>query len=210
MDLVSVAAGNSGRARDCVWDRYGPQRHALNESIVVKVEPFATAHAPAGGNVLECGCGRRLWHLSSFDFRLDGSLMATALGETKTMQISGLEFLFLEVNNLEESVAFYRDSLGFAVSKHSPESEPPLATVQAGNLKISLAQHLETMLKRGRGVSFFIGVSDVDDYYKQLRAKDVEVYPPADEGWGGRFITLQDPDKYRLFFVTWGDDRRDR
>jgi uncharacterized glyoxalase superfamily protein PhnB len=64
------------------------------------------------------------------------------------------------------------------------------------------------MLKRGRGVSFFIGVSDVDDYYNQLRAKGVEVYPPADEGWGGRFITLQDPDKYRFFFVTWNDDRR--
>jgi len=43
-----------------------------------------------------------------------------------------------------------------------------------------------------------------------LRTKGVEVYPPADEGWGGRFITLQDPDKYRLFFVTWDDDRRDR
>lgn len=136
--------------------------------------------------------------------------MAPALGETKTMQILGLEFLFLEVNNLEESVAFYRDLLGFEVSKHSPESEPPLATVQAGNLKISLAQHLETMLKRGRGVSFFIGVDDVDEYYTQLRAKSVEVYPPADEGWGGRFITLQDPDKYRLFFVTWAADSRDR
>jgi uncharacterized glyoxalase superfamily protein PhnB len=136
--------------------------------------------------------------------------MATALGKTNLMQITGLEFLFLEVNNLEESVAFYRDSLGFEVTKHSPESEPPLATVQAGNLKISLAQHLETMLKRGRGVSFFIGVNDVDDYYNQLRAKGVEVYPPADEGWGGRFITLQDPDKYRLFFVTWVQDARAR
>jgi predicted enzyme related to lactoylglutathione lyase len=132
--------------------------------------------------------------------------MATALGKTNLMQITGLEFLFLEVNNLEESVAFYRDLLGFEITKHSPESEPPLATVQAGNLKISLAQHLETMLKRGRGVSFFVGVSDVDDYYNQLRAKGVEVYPPADEGWGGRFITLQDPDKYRLFFVTWAED----
>ena len=46
--------------------------------------------------------------------------MATALSETNLMQITGLEFLFLEVNNLEESVAFYRDSLGFEVSKHSP------------------------------------------------------------------------------------------
>ena len=134
--------------------------------------------------------------------------MAMALDGTSAMQITGLEFLFLEVNNLEESLAFYEGLLGFEVSRHSPESEPPMATVQGGSLRISLAQHLETMLKRGRGVSIFIGVNDVDDYYNQLRSKDVEVYPPADEGWGGRFITLQDPDKYRLFFVTWTDDRR--
>jgi predicted enzyme related to lactoylglutathione lyase len=133
--------------------------------------------------------------------------MVMTLGETKEMQITGLEFLFLEVNNLEESLAFYQDLLGFEVSKHNPEAEPPLATLQAGALKISLAQHLETMLKRGRGVSFFIGVSNVDDYYDQLRSRGVEVYPPADEGWGGRFITLLDPDKYRLFFVTWNDDQ---
>jgi len=131
-----------------------------------------------------------------------------ALDGTSAMQITGLEFLFLEVNNLEESLAFYEGLLGFEVSRHSPESEPPMATVQGGSLRISLAQHLETMLKRGRGVSIFIGVSDVDDYYNQLRSKDVEVYEPADEGWGGRFITLQDPDKYRLFFVTWTDNRR--
>jgi predicted enzyme related to lactoylglutathione lyase len=130
------------------------------------------------------------------------------MSETSTTQIIGLDFLFLEVNNLEESLAFYRELLGFEVSKHSPESEPPMATLQAGNLKISLAQHLETMLKRGRGVSFFIGVADVDDYYEQLRAQGVEVHPPADEGWGGRFITLQDPDKYRLFFVSWTDEKR--
>ena len=129
------------------------------------------------------------------------------MSETFAMQITGLEFLFLEVNNLEESLAFYVDLLGFETTKHTPESEPPMATLQAGRLKISLAQHLETMLKRGRGVSFFIGVADVDDYYDQLRGKDAEVYPPADEGWGGRFITLQDPDKYRLFFVSWTDDR---
>jgi predicted enzyme related to lactoylglutathione lyase len=131
-----------------------------------------------------------------------------SMSETSTTQITGLDFLFLEVNNIEESLGFYIELLGFEVSKHSPESEPPMATLQAGNLKISLAQHLETMLKRGRGVSFFIGVADVDDYYEQLRARGVEVHQPTDEGWGGRFITLQDPDKYRLFFVSWTDEKR--
>jgi uncharacterized glyoxalase superfamily protein PhnB len=122
------------------------------------------------------------------------------------MTVSGLDLLFLEVNSIEESLAFYHGVLGFQINKHTPESEPPLATLQVGALKISLAQHLETMLKRGRGVNFFLGVDDVDEYYRQLKERGAEVEPPADEGWGGRFITLQDPDKYRLFFVTWTEE----
>lgn len=119
------------------------------------------------------------------------------------MNFSGLDLLFLEVNSIEESLSFYHDLLGFEITKHTPDSEPPMATLQAGSLKISLAQHLETMLKRGRGVNFFIGVEDVDKYHDELKARGADVWPPADEGWGGRFITLRDPDNYRLFFVTW-------
>lgn len=119
------------------------------------------------------------------------------------MKVAGLDLLFLEVNSIEESLAFYNGVLGFDINRHTPDSEPPMATLLAGNLKITLAQHLETMLKRGRGVSLFLGVDDVDDYYQQLRKRGAEVWPPADEGWGGRFITIQDPDKYRLFFVEW-------
>lgn len=73
------------------------------------------------------------------------------------MGVSGLDLLFLEVNSVEESLAFYNGVLGFEIDKHTPESEPPMATLQAGALKITLAQHLETMLKRGRGVNFFPG-----------------------------------------------------
>ncbi len=119
------------------------------------------------------------------------------------MKVTGLDLLFLEVNSIEESLTFYHDVLGFEINKHTPESEPPMATLQAGALKITLAQHLETMLKRGRGVNFFLGVDDVDEYFRTLKERGAEVWPPADEGWGGRFITLQDPDKYRLFFVEW-------
>lgn len=116
---------------------------------------------------------------------------------------TGLDLLFLEVNSLEESLIFYREQLGLELIKAAPESEPPMATLRAGRVRITLVQQLETMLRRGRGVHFFIGVTSVDDYYEQLRGRGVEVEPPVDEGWGGRFITVQDPDKYRYFFVTW-------
>lgn len=126
------------------------------------------------------------------------------------MKLFGLDRLVLEVNSIEESLSFYRGVLGFEVTKHTPDSEPPMATLQAGSLRITLAQHLETMLKRGRGVNFFLGVDDVDEYYTQLMTRGAEVWPPADEGWGGRFITLQDPDRYRLFFVQWSEAELER
>lgn len=118
--------------------------------------------------------------------------------------ISGLDLLFLEVNSLEESVAFYQGVLGMDVESINNDSEPPMARLRGGALRITLAQNLETMLRRGRGVHFFVGVEDVDQFYDTLIANGVDVQPPVDEGWGGRFVTLEDPDKYRYFFVTWG------
>jgi catechol 2,3-dioxygenase-like lactoylglutathione lyase family enzyme len=121
------------------------------------------------------------------------------------MHVSGLDLLVLEVNSIEESLGFYNGLLGFEVDKHSPDSEPPMATLRAGALRITLAQHLETMLKRGRGVNFFLGVADVDEYFRELSDRGADVRSPVDEGWGGRFITLQDPDRYRFFFVQWSE-----
>src|SRR5215467_3633501 len=118
--------------------------------------------------------------------------------------ISGLDLLFLEVNSLEESIAFYQGVLGMEVESINNEAEPPMARLRGGNLKITLAQNLETMLRRGRGVHFVVGVEDVEQFYDTLIENGADVRPPVDEGWGGRFVTLEDPDKYRYFFVTWG------
>ncbi|MCA1632307.1 MAG: VOC family protein [Acidobacteria bacterium] len=119
------------------------------------------------------------------------------------MSIKGLDLLFLEVNSLEESLAFYVERLGFEAEALTPEAEPPLATLRAGRLRLMLAEVPITMVRRGRGVHFFLTVADVDAYYERLRGFGLDVAPPAEEGWGGRFITLEDPDRYRLFFVTW-------
>lgn len=117
--------------------------------------------------------------------------------------ITGLDLLFLEINSLEESIGFYGDMLGLEVESHNPQAEPPMATVRAGSLRITLVQQLETMLKRGRGVHFVLGVANVDEFYDRVRTRGLTLAEPRDEGWGGRFVTLQDPDGYRLFFVTW-------
>lgn len=119
------------------------------------------------------------------------------------MGVKGLDLLFLEVNSLEESLGFYAETLGFSVEAHAPEAEPPMATLRSGRLRLMLAQVPLAMARRGRGVHFFLTVEDVDDFYVFLKTGGADVSEPADEGWGGRFVTLEDPDRYRLFFVSW-------
>jgi predicted enzyme related to lactoylglutathione lyase len=122
--------------------------------------------------------------------------------------INGLDLLFLEVNSLAEPIMFYSNVLGFHIDSHEPDAEPPIASLRSGSLRITLVQQLETMLKRGRGVHFVLGVSDVDTFYENICSRDVYVAAPRDEGWGGRFVSLQDPDGYRLFFVAWDREFR--
>lgn len=121
--------------------------------------------------------------------------------------VTGLDALFLEVNKLEESLSFYQDQLGFVLESHNSDAEPPMATVRAGALKINLVQQLETMLKRGRGVHFVLGVDDVDALFAKISAVDNRVPSPRDEGWGGRFISVLDPDNYRFVFVQWNENQ---
>jgi len=118
-------------------------------------------------------------------------------------KITGLDLLFLEVNNLADSLEFYSDVLGFEIESSNEQADPPIASLKSGSLRITLVQQVETMLKRGRGVHFVFGVDDVDYFYERLNGRNVDVSEPRDEGWGGRFVSLQDPDGYRLFFVTW-------
>ena len=121
--------------------------------------------------------------------------------------ISGLDLIFLEVNSLEESLAFYHEQLGMEIESRTMDSEPPIASVRSGSLRINLVQQVETMLKRGRGVHFVFGVDDVNALYQRLISEGVEASAPKDEGWGGRFVSLRDPDGYRLFFVTWNNNQ---
>ena|SRR5215475_3117356 len=117
--------------------------------------------------------------------------------------IAGLDRLFLEVNSLEESLAFYHDLIGFEVESQNPGADPPIASLRSGDMRISLVQQLETMLKRGRGVYFVMRVTDVDLFHRNISARGVSVSGPKDEGWGGRFVSLKDPDGYQLFFVEY-------
>ncbi len=54
--------------------------------------------------------------------------------------VTGLDLLFLEVNNLEESLSFYHEVLGLEIESSNHEAQPPMASVRAGSLRITLVQ----------------------------------------------------------------------
>ncbi|HZS47762.1 MAG TPA: VOC family protein [Blastocatellia bacterium] len=119
------------------------------------------------------------------------------------MRITGIEMVWLEVDSLQRSIEFYRDHLGLEVDDSDAEKQPSMASVAAGNVRIILAEEFKPMITRGRGMNLFFSVTDVDELYQEIKSRGLKVNAPIDEGWGGRFITVKDPDGYRLFFVTW-------
>src|SRR5713226_908199 len=188
-----MAALNSGSWRNLLWS----SNNAFGDDECARVaQRFASGAALSrgAGDHLLVGCLRRRLRCIS------GPEYALRLRQT---MVTGLDLLFLEVNNLEESLLFYREQLGFEIVSQNLAAEPPIATVGAGSLRITLVQQLETMLKRGRGAHFVLGVSNVDQFHQKLAANGTASTEPRDEGWGGRFVSLQDPDGYRFFFVTW-------
>jgi len=119
------------------------------------------------------------------------------------MGITGIDMIWLEVDSLQRSIEFYRDVLGLEVDDSDIDAKPPMASVAAGGVRIVIGEEYKPMITRGRGINLFFGVDNVDEFHKQIIGRGFKLAPPVDEGWGGRFITVKDPDGYRLFFVTW-------
>lgn len=111
----------------------------------------------------------------------------------------------LTVTDLERSVRFYTDVLGFIVGERYTGSDGALqgVTLKAGVCELGLSQ--DDWVKgrdRQRGVAVRIWCTtaqDVDALAKRIKAR---AYPltqePKDESFGGRSIALDDPDGFHL------------
>src|SRR4051794_12996508 len=100
--------------------------------------------------------------------------------------VSGLRFIWLEVTDLERSISFYRDGLGLRVEAVAPVQGRPLASVDAGELELILAQFGPAETSRGAGVRLYLVSRDVAHYAAALRSRGVAVSDPTEEPWGGQ------------------------
>jgi uncharacterized glyoxalase superfamily protein PhnB len=110
----------------------------------------------------------------------------------------------LTVNDLEKSLAWYRDAVGFTLDREYEREGKVLAvSLKAGAVRLLLnrddgAQGWDR--KKGEGFSLQITTAQrVDDIAERIRAHggvlDME---PQDMPWGPRVFRVRDPDGFRL------------
>ncbi|HEX2163350.1 MAG TPA: VOC family protein [Thermoanaerobaculia bacterium] len=116
----------------------------------------------------------------------------------------------LTVDDLEASLRFYVDALGFTVEERM-EEDGKLQGVMlvAGSCRLGLSQD-DFAKGRGRakGMGFRLWAEtaqDLDAVARRLAEHGVEADGPKEEPWGGRTLTVVDPDGFKLTLSPAGE-----
>ena len=110
----------------------------------------------------------------------------------------------ITANDLEKSLAWYRDVVGFAVEDRW-ERDGKLAGVQlrAGSVVFMLGQDdwkKGRDRKKGEGFRFYVmATGDIDALAKAIVDRGGTLdQPPTDQEWGMRDFSLTDPDGFKI------------
>src|SRR5437588_12018723 len=118
----------------------------------------------------------------------------------------------LMCTDLERSLRFYRDVLGFAVSQTVPPEKAPFifAWMKRGDVSIFLNQHMPPQAGRpdlyaGQAIggtnSMYIVLTGIDELAKSVEQGGVKfAVPMHTEFYGMREFAVKDPDGYVLIF----------
>ena len=126
---------------------------------------------------------------------------------TPSGTIKGVSELALWTRDLDRSVAFYRDQLGFVVQEMDPAHN---AFLRSGTLLLALfvpedpgTPLAKEYLARTGGpqgdvyhVGFLVDVQNLEPFVAQLRAQGLELRGPVDFEGGRRSYFVDDPDAH--------------
>lgn len=120
----------------------------------------------------------------------------------------------LSVSNLNESLKFYVNSIGFKIEYQRPENKFVFISYQGTQFMLQELEENEKWsigeLKHpyGNGVNFQIEVSNVEKIYDALKTSGYKIAFDIEENWyrqdnkllGNKEFLIQDPDDYLLRF----------
>ena len=113
---------------------------------------------------------------------------------------------FFGVTNIERSVRWYVDGLGFAMTKTwTPEGKLQWCWLQHGGAALMLQEfHKAPEGPLGAGVSVCFVCDDAVAFYREVKARGVDAKRPF-VGNGMWVTSMTDPDGYRLDFESVTD-----
>jgi glyoxylase I family protein len=109
------------------------------------------------------------------------------------------------VNDLEKSLGWYRDVLGFDVEEtwKADDGKVVGVSLKAGNVSFMIGQDdwkKGRDRKKGEGFRLYCETKkSVDDLARRIESKGGQVDSgPTDQPWGSRDISLTDPDGFKI------------
>jgi uncharacterized glyoxalase superfamily protein PhnB len=112
--------------------------------------------------------------------------------------------------DIEESIKFYRDVLGFEIEEYYPDKENPTwACVRIGSDRLGIGKTFSDINHKlhprgvdGSGVQFYIRVEDVDRLYDEFKNELDIIDDIENKNWGDREFTFKDPNGYLISFFS--------
>ncbi len=109
------------------------------------------------------------------------------------MRIKKAGFIAFPASDFEASLVFYRDHLGLPILKEGTDAFARFAHFDCPGLGIHLYEWTQPFHRAHTGLQLY--VEDVDLLYEALLKKGVRFNGGVrEEPWGGRVVTIRDPD----------------
>ena len=110
----------------------------------------------------------------------------------------------LSVNDLQKSLAWYHDVVGFTIDqKYEREGTLRAVSLRAGDVRILIGQDDGAKgLDRVKGEGFSLMITtdqNIDEMANRIKELGgILALDPTDTPWGARMFRLQDPDGFKL------------
>jgi uncharacterized glyoxalase superfamily protein PhnB len=114
----------------------------------------------------------------------------------------------LHAQDLDATIGWYRDVLGFSLAGTWPETNPTWCAIDYGPATLMFTNNpAEGSQPSGMTGEICFYPDDIDAYYDEVTARGAQAsQPPADQVWGMRTFLLTDPSGYVLMFAQGLDE----
>jgi catechol 2,3-dioxygenase-like lactoylglutathione lyase family enzyme len=116
----------------------------------------------------------------------------------ETSEVSGLDFVALQVSDLERSRRFWIETVGLKAAPRAPPGAVVFETTPIPFAITTPKVDLKASARLGWGVSLWLRTEDPDTLWAKLKGQGVPILAEVSDGNFGRQFTFADPDGYAI------------